>query len=145
MKKILQHLAMAVGLAVLAVGCASGPKYAEYRAQLKPPDAGFGRVWFYRPSSLGMAVQPTVQLDDRNVGTAVPRGFFQVQVLPGDHTVKCTTEWTHQTTITVSTNIDTYVCLEMMLGVFVGHVIPKEVTENRAIPEIKDLHHTGGD
>jgi hypothetical protein len=133
-------LAMAVGLALLAVGCASGPKYSDYRPTVSPPAEGFGRIWFYRPSVLGAAVQPAVNLDDRSVGNAVPQGYFHVETMPGEHTVSCTTEWTHKVTINVSTNADSYVRLNMMMGLFIGHVVPKEVPESEAVQDMQNLH-----
>jgi hypothetical protein len=136
----LKTLAMAVGLAMFAVGCATGPKFSEYRPTVPPPTDGCGRIWFYRPSALGAAIQPAVNLDGRTVGNAVPHGFFHVETLPGEHTVSCSTEWTHKTSINVTTNQASYVRLNMMMGLFVGHVIPKEVPESQAIEEMQDLH-----
>jgi len=140
MVKPLRQFAFFVLLAATAAGCASGPRYDEYRAQLKPPGPGLGRVWFYRTSVLGLAVQPRVRLDDVDAGYAVPGGFFKVDVQPGDHVVKCTTEWTHQASIMVSTNQDSYVRLGMMMGLFVGHVVPEEVSESAATEEMRHLH-----
>ena len=140
MKNLVRSIVMGVGLAAIATGCASGPKFSEYRATVSPPVAGNGRIWVYRPSALGMAVQPDVKLDDRAVGNAVPHGFFHVDTQPGNHQVSVTTEWKHETPLTVATNMDSYVRLEMMMGLFVGHVIPKEVPEAQAVKEMKNLH-----
>ena len=90
--------------------------------------------------TLGMALQPAIQLDNREVGNAVPHGFFHAEVLPEEHTMKCMTEWSNETSLNVTTNKDSYVRLEMMMGLFVGHVIPKEVSESEAADEMKDLH-----
>src|SRR5258708_8438190 len=91
-------------LALLAAGCASGPKYSAYRPTLACAPGGSGRIWFYRPSALGAAVQPAVKLDGQPVGNAVPHGYFHVEAQPGPHEVSTTTEWTHKTMITVTTN-----------------------------------------
>ena len=138
MRKLIQLMAVAI-LVMVGAGCASGIKYAEYKRTVPPPMEGMGRVWFYRPSAFGMAVQPAVQLDGRPVGNAVPGGFFQVETVPGDHKVKCTTEWSHETSVNVATNMDSYVRLGMMIGLFVGHVIPEEVPQARAEKEMADL------
>jgi Protein of unknown function (DUF2846) len=140
MKNLLKTFAVAVGLAVFAVGCASGPKFSAYRSTVSPPAAGDGRIWFYRPSSFGTAVQPDVKLDSKTVGRAVPHGFFYADTQPGVHEVSASTEWTHKTSLTVTTNVDSYVRLEMMLGLVVGHVIPKEVPEAKATNEMNNLH-----
>jgi len=60
--------------------------------------------------------------------------------MPGEHTVSCTTEWTHKVTINVSTNADSYVRLNMMMGLFIGHVVPKEVPESEAVQDMQNLH-----
>lgn len=142
MKKLFKTILLASGLAIFAVGCASGPKFSEYRLTVPPPPAGQGRIWFYRPSALGAAVQPAVKLDDQVVGNAVPHGYFHVETLPGEHTVSATTEWTHKISINVNTNEDSYVRLSMMIGLFVGHVIPKEVPESQGTNDMKNLHLT---
>ena len=128
---------LALGLA----GCASGPGYAEYRRTLPPPPEGQTRVWFYRPSMLGAAVQPAVKLDGRSVGSAVPRGFFHVETEPGTHEVSITTEWTHKAQINPTTNSETYVRLNMALGFMVGHVVPVEVTPEKAARDLGSLRH----
>jgi hypothetical protein len=127
-------------LAVLTVGCASGLKYSQYRPTLAPPTAGNGRIWFYRPSAFGAAVQPAVKLDDVVVGNAVPHGFFQVETQPGSHEVSARTEWKHKASVKVTEHAETYVRLDMMFGLFVGHVIPREVPEEQALKDLQDLH-----
>ena len=78
MKNNITSLLTAGCLAILAAGCASGPKYSEYRCTVPAPSQGSGRIWFYRPSAVGAAVQPAVKLDGQQVGNAVPHGFFHV-------------------------------------------------------------------
>ena len=142
--KTLKPLLLAASLAMSVVGCASGVKYSEYRPTVSPPPAGNGRIWFYRPSAMGAAIQPEVNLDGRTVGHAKPHGFFHVDTLPGEHEVKCTTEWSNKNMVTVATNQDSYVRLSMMIGVFVGHVIPKQVPAAEAEHEMKNLHLMDG-
>ena len=138
--KSIQNLLMTCFLAIFAVGCASGVKFSEYRATVPPPPEGYGRVWFYRPSALGAAIQPAVKLDDQPIGNAVPKGFSHYETLPGIHEVSATTEMKHKITITVTTNTDNYVRLNMMMGLFVGHVLPREVPEHQATNDMKNLH-----
>jgi hypothetical protein len=137
--KMISNLLVTSCLAFLAVGCASGVRYGEYRPSLAPPAPGYTRVWFYRPSLMGAIVQPAVKLDGQTVGNAVPHGFFQVETLPGTHEVSATTEWKHKTQITVSTNAESYVRLNMMMGLVVGHIIPQEVPQSQALKDLKDL------
>ena len=127
-------------VAGLLSGCASGTKFSEYRPTVAPPAEGVARIWFYRPSAFGAAVQPAVKLDEQVVGHAVPHGFFHVETTPGTHLVSSATEWKHKTSINVTTNADSYVRLNMAMGLFVGHVVPHEVPESKATNELKNLH-----
>lgn len=141
--KEISNLLLYAGLAALSVGCASGPKFSEYRASVPPPPDGYARVWFYRPSAMGAAVQPNVKLDDRVVGSAVPHGFFHAEVKPGEHQVSATTEWTHKGTVAVTTNEDSYVRLNMAMGLFVGHIVPEVMPESKATNQMNGLHFAG--
>jgi hypothetical protein len=85
-------------------------------------------------------VQPAVKLDGVKVGNAVPYGFFHIETAPGLREVSVTTEMTHKATIPVSHNKDTYVRLNMMMGLFVGHVVPVEVPQEKAIKDMENLH-----
>ena len=143
MKTIKSTITAAVAATcILLSGCASGPKFSEFRSTAPRPEAGLGRVWFYRPSAMGAAVQPAVKLDAVQVGNAVPHGFFFADTQPGAHEVSATTEWKHKISINVSTNADSYIRLNMMLGLFVGHVMPKEVPESHGTNDMNNLHLT---
>jgi hypothetical protein len=52
--------------------------------------------------------------------------------------VKCTTEWADKCQLSLATNSTKYVRLGMMIGVFVGHVIPKEVEEATTLKELEN-------
>ncbi len=134
--------AYAVGAiaSIMLVGCASGPKFSEYHQTAPPCPAGQGRIWFYRPAAAAAAVQPDVKLDGRVVGKAVPHGFFSADTTPGAHEVSATTEWTHKKQITVLPNCETYVQLNMAIGLFVGHIVPEEVPPEKALRKIENLH-----
>jgi len=138
--KLIPSLLMTGCVAALTAGCASGPRYAEYRPSVAPAREGYGRVWFYRPSVRGAMFQPAVKLDNQRVGNAVPHGFFAVETTPGIHEVSAATEWKHKTTINVRSNEDTYVRLITWPGLLAYHVIPKEVEAPRAMNDLKNLH-----
>ena len=141
-KSFLQNIALVAALAagLMLSGCASGVKFAEYRATVKPCEKNQGRVWFYRPSAMGFAVQPAVDLDGSTVGHAVPGGFFHTETAPGAHEVSVTTEMKHKKTIAVAPGQETYVRLNMAMGMFVGHVIPVETPPEKALREMEGLH-----
>lgn len=123
-------------------GCASGPAYSQYRATAPPLAAGMGRIWFFRHSVLfGDAIDPAVKLDGTKIGNSIPGGFFQVQTTPGAHEVSTTTEATYATTVTVSTNVDSYIKFHVVPGALTYRVVPAVVNETNAIPEMQGLHY----
>ena len=81
-------LAIAIGV----VGCASGPGYKDVKTSFTAVPSGSGRIFFYRASALGAAIQPDVKLNGEKVGTAVPDGFYYVDRASGDYEVTTTTE-----------------------------------------------------
>jgi hypothetical protein len=132
------RLSFAVILAAfLITACATGPKFSEYSATVKPVAPGYGRIWIYRPSKMaGAAVQPHVFLNGEKVGKAQPGCYFYVDRLPGSYEVKCTTEWSDIGKLTLAAGDEKYVRLGLMVGVVVGHVIPKEVSKEAGLREI---------
>jgi len=70
---------VAIVVSVLLAACAtSGPKFSEMTASMSPAKPDIGRIYFYRTTVLGAAVQPSVRLNGEVVGKAVPNGFFYV-------------------------------------------------------------------
>jgi len=126
----LPRLVLSLALAVFSLGlvsCASGPTYEEMKSKLPPVAKGAGRVFVYRPSTLGFGVKPSVKIDDKRVCTSEGRGFFYTDQTPGRHEISITTEWKHKNTFNVVAGMPTYVECTMTPGVFVGHLIPNEV------------------
>jgi len=73
-------------------GCATGPTYNSVKSQLPPVPSGKGRVYIYRASLsvwAGSGIQPDVLIDGQRAGSAIPNGFFFVDLPPGSHTVSC--------------------------------------------------------
>lgn len=141
----LRSLAL-LGLAIASVSlvsCASGPTYAEMKSKLPPIASGQGRVFVYRPSFVGAAVKPSVKIDERVVGTSEGQGFFYSDQPPGTHEVSATTEWKHKTPVVVARGQPSNVRCSMMIGIFVGHVIPKQVSAETAETEIQKCKMTG--
>ncbi len=137
---IMNKLVLLASLACVALaGCATGPDFKTYSSTLSPPKEGESRIWFYRPSKMfGCAVQPVVFINDTPVGKAQPGCFFYADRLPGTYELRCTTEWADKAQLTVVENRVDYVRLSMLPGVFVGHVLPDVVPEDKALKEIQN-------
>ncbi len=126
----LPRLVLSAALAAMSLGlvsCASGPTYAEIKSKLPPIAKGEGRVFVYRPATVGFGVKPSVKIDDRKVGTSEGRGFFYTDQKAGSHEISITTEWKHKNTVSVVAGQPCYVECMITPGLFVGHLIPNQV------------------
>ncbi len=130
--------------AVALAGCASGPAYEEYESQIQAVGDGDGRIYMYRTSSLGAAVQPAITVNGDAVGKAVPKGFFYVDLAPGDYTIAASTEAKRSLAVTLDAGEEMYVRLEIKMGAFVGHIKPVLVEAAVGKEEIKKTNFAGG-
>ncbi len=135
-------LALMLTVAAMA-GCASGPAYLDYEAQMQPVGDGNGRIYMYRPSSLGAAVKPAVRVNGDEVGTATAKGFFYVDLPPGDYNIATSTEAKRSLDVTLDAGDEKYVRLEIKMGAFVGHVKPVLVDADVGKEEIKKTNYAG--
>jgi hypothetical protein len=141
MKKLLA-LAAFVAIALLT-GCASGPKFSEVKSTFPTLPADKGRIFFYRTSALGAALNPDVKLNGEVVGTAKAKGFFYTDCAPGNCTVDTSTEVTRRLTLQLEQGQTRYVRFNVSMGFFAGHVYPELVEDAAGQTEIEDCHYTG--
>jgi Protein of unknown function (DUF2846) len=126
-------------LGLLLSGCASGAKYAEVVSTIPPLPPTQGRIYFYRPSAMGAAVQPDINLNGQKVGTAKPHGFYFVDRAPGNYEVSASTETEKKLTFTLEPRQERFVRLKIQMGLFVGRIVPELVDKAEAEGELKDL------
>lgn len=142
MKSLLSVLALSVAL-VLG-GCASGPKYSEVKTGIPTLAADKGRIWFYRSANMfGSGIQPSVMLNGEKVGDSVPGGFFFVDRAPGTDEVVLSTEVDRKLTFTLDPGQERFVRMTVGLGVIVYRVYPELVERSQADAEIGDLSYIG--
>lgn len=130
-------------LSAALVGCASGPKYAEIKNTIPELRPELGRIYFYRSSAMGAAVQPNILLNGQVVGEMVPRGFFYVDRAPGSYVASAKTET--ETTLKISLEADQtrYVRGSISFGIVVGRPNMELVNASEAMQEIQDLAYAG--
>ena len=105
--------------------------------------ADTGRIYFYRTSLLGAAVQPEVRLNGEVVGKAVPNGFFYADRPAGNYQVATETEVERKLTFTLEAGQVRYVRLNIAMGLFVGRVYGELIDEAKGKEELSDLRYTG--
>jgi hypothetical protein len=76
-------------------------------------------------------------MNPQKVGKSKPGCYFYADRPQGTYEIKCTTEWANKCQVVSAPKETRYVRLGMMIGVLVGHVIPKEVDEITALKELK--------
>lgn len=130
-------------LPVLAA-CASGPTYSELQKTTAPLAANSGRIYLYRSGGMfGAAIQPSVKIDGKVVGDAVPGGYFYVDLPAGSYKISATTEVERDLTVTLEAGQTRYVTLSPSFGAFAGHISPTLVDDKKGVEDIQDSHYTG--
>jgi hypothetical protein len=142
MKKNVSLVLMLIVTALLSA-CASGPAYKDVQSSIPSLRSDKGRIYFYRTAMMGAAVQPGITLNGAKVGSAVPGGFFYVDQAPGNCEVIAATEAENKLTFTLDRAQTRYVRLDMQMGLFVGHVVPRLVDETDAQKEISTTKYVG--
>lgn len=133
-----------IALLALAIsGCASGPTYEEQAAEMQPVSADEGRIYIYRKSALGAAIQPAVRINGDEVGKAKPKGYFYVDLAPGNYDVSASTEAERNLNLVLAAGEEKYVRLEIKMGLFVGHVKPVLVDAEVGKSELQSMKYVG--
>lgn len=134
---------VSVMFSILAAGCVSAPAYEEFANVIYPPLPLDGRIYFYRTSALGAAMQPVVKVDGEEVGKATPSGFFYVDRLAGSHEISVMTKTEKSLSVTLRDGEIKYVRFDVNVGIFVGDVDPVLVNAAVGEEELKALLYTG--
>jgi hypothetical protein len=142
MKKLLRF-ALLILFAVVLSACATGAKFAEVNPALVSESPNMGRIFFYRPSSFGAALQPDVMLNNEKIGKAISWGFFYVDRPAGSYECVTSTEVERKVSFILEPGQTRYVRLSVSLGFFVGHVYGELVDGSVGLKEIKDCKYIG--
>ncbi len=124
-------------------GCASGPSYQDAAQEIPPVQGDLGRLYLYRVTAYGFAIQPAVRVNDEAVGNAVPRGFFYVDRPAGDYEISARTETTRDLTVTLEPGEEKYIRLEMKTGLMAGHIKPVLVDAETGRQELQRTRYVG--
>ena len=142
MKRRFQIALMILITAALSA-CASGPKFTEINPNLVSDSPSMGRIFFYRPSSFGAALQPDIILNDEKIGAAISWGFFYVDRPAGSYECVTSTEVERKVSFILEPGQTRYVRFSVSFGFFVGHVYGELVDDSVGLEEIKDCKYIG--
>jgi hypothetical protein len=133
-----------LAMTLIVAGCAtSGPKYLEMVPNMTKLSPDMGRIYIYRTTVLGAAIQPDVKVNGEVVGSAVPNGFFYVDRSSGTYEIMTSTEVDRRLTLTLDKGEARFVRLNISMGFFVGHVYPELVEPLKGEKEIEDCRYIG--
>jgi hypothetical protein len=135
---------LVVVILLTLVSCATGTKFSDLQPRTTPDTAAVGRIFFYRPSSLGAALRPNVKLNGETVGEAISQGFFYLDRPPGEYQVVTETEVTRKVSFVLEGGQTRFIRFSVTMGFFVGHVYGQLVESDVALDEIKKCKYTGG-
>lgn len=136
MKKYVNVCLLLISISFL-VSCASGVPFTQLNPNLIPENPENGRVFFYRPSALGAAVQPQIMVNGQSVGNAIPHGFFYLDLPPGDYEVVTSTEVKRKVSFVLESGQTRYIRFNISIGFFVGHVYGELVDQEDAMQQIE--------
>jgi len=142
MKSIIKFFVI-ISLFVMVTGCASGPKFAEVKDSFAPLNQQNGRIYFYRTTTLGAAIQPKIKLNGEVVGKSKAKGFMFLDRKPGTYKVMTSTEVDRELSFILEAGQTRYVKFNVSMGFFVGHVYPKLVDPKVGEKEILECSYTG--
>lgn len=139
MKSLFRAL-FAVLAAAVITGCATqGVPYKDMQAKLTPPAQQQGRIWLYRDSALGFAIQPDVKLNGIVVGSAVPNAAYYVDRPTGTYEVSASTEVEKKAAFSLESGEVKYVRLTPTFGILVGRIVPELVGSEEALKALPEL------
>ena len=130
-------------VALTLSACASGVKFTVMNPSTMPKDQDSGRIFFYRTTVLGAALQPDINLNGTKVGNAVAQGFFYVDRPAGNYEVVTSTEVDRKVTFVLEKGQTRFVRFSVSMGFFVGHVYGELVDSADGLEEIKECKYTG--
>jgi len=144
--KTFAKLSIIIALSLMLLGCATkGARFSEMQDSFSQLEPGYGRIFCYRKTSMGAAIQPKIFINDKEVGRTVPWGFFYVDRKPGNYEIKTSTEVKRTLSLTLEDGQIRYVRFNVAMGFFVGHIYPELIDNTTAISEMNKLHYVGKD
>lgn len=147
MQSYLISLCKVAAILVAAVtlnGCASGPSMSQMQSSLPALAGDKGRIFIYRTSVLGAAIQPEVRVNGDVVGSAKPKGFMVVDRPAGQYQISSSTEVTRTLSLTLAPGQTRYVRLGVSMGFFAGHVYPELVEATEGARDLESCSFIGG-
>jgi Protein of unknown function (DUF2846) len=141
--KIVRRALLIAAIVGVVAGCASGPKYAEMKSKIPAMKAGEGRIFIYRDSIFGAAVQPKVSINGVEVGTSQSNGFFYIDRPAGDYKISGSTEVERSVSFVLAAGETKYIQSSISMGLLVGRINFELVNAAGGEAAVSGLSYTG--
>ena len=142
--KVLEKIVFVMIVSLFLGGCATkGPSFSEMAPSISEVSANTGRIYFYRTTVFGAALQPEVKINNEVVGKATARGFFYADKEPGNYEITTSTEVKRKLSLILEEGQSRFVRFGVSMGFFVGHVYPELVSPEEGKLEIQNCKYTG--
>ena len=126
-----------IAVLMLFVSCASGVPFTQLNPSLNPETPDTGRIFFYRATALGAALQPEIIMNGEKIGKSIAQGFFYLDLPPGEYEVVTSTEVKRKVSFVLDKDQTRYIRFNVSMGFFVGHVYGELVEPEVALKEIE--------
>ena len=124
-------------------GCATkGPSFSELAPSINELPSNTGRIYLYRTTVLGAALQPNIKINNEVAGKSIARGFFYVDKEPGNYEIMTSTEVDRKLSLVLEEGQTRYVRFGVSMGFFVGHVYPELVSSKVGRQEFQECKYT---
>ena len=131
-------------MAACLFGCsATGPRYSEMAESLPSLGENAGRIYFYRNTLAGMAVQPEVTVNGQVVGTSQPNSFFFIVRPAGTYRARARSDAENSIDIVLLARQTAYVEMSIGLGFVVGRPAFERVAESEGRKALPSLAYGG--
>jgi Protein of unknown function (DUF2846) len=140
---VLRRAVLTLGIVALLGACASGPKYAEMKSKIPVVKSGEGRIYVFRDSIFGAAIQPKVYLNGGEVGASKANGFFYVDRPAGEYKMANQTEVERSLTFVLEPGETKYVRSSISFGLIAGRANFELAPAAEAQKAIEGLSYTG--
>ena len=144
MKRLILVLLSFAALTALTA-CVAPTGGSQSALMLPPPPPGQGRVFIYRLSDLTTAWnQPTVTMNGRVAGQAVPGRYFYCDLPPGNYVVQTASDPDRQAAFSIAPGVRHYVRLNhVFAGIAQVYMERKLGLDFLAVQEAIEVHFAG--
>ena len=134
----------ALMLALLFVGCATGPRYDSVKDTFPPLTADAGRIFIYRDAIYNPKKTPDILLNGEAIGKSEAAGFLYIDRPAGEYKIEIAGESSPPAIFTLSRGQTLYVRIGLHSNLVINRQYPEVVDDATGQREIVACKYVGG-